>query len=382
MSCWLRRSILLLLVLCPIGCHRGANPEAILIGHLAPFSGPDKDIGEHARQAILLAVEDINKEENRIQGRKINVLHPQYAPEDPDNLQPVAVRLVTVNRVVSLLGGADLGEAERQERAVQPYDVPLVTFADLPPELLGENVFSVNAGLAFQGLVLARFVKQELKANQVALLVDGRQASCTTLANIFNKEFSKTNMSHVHEWNYKNSNDLSDLAERVKKLQPSAIVHAGMVNDLGRLREKLQAAGIKAPIIFGGDAEHLSLTGAQREASNGVYVATPYIPSNMPAENEKFVKEYQERFKQLPDLHAALAYDGLQVVFEAMRRAKAFQPAKIRAALAEMTTKPFEKSLSGSWTFDKNHSARRPLFVGKMENGRVSNARPYPAEEK
>ena len=151
MSCWLGRSILLLLVLCPIGCHRGANPEAILIGHLAPFSGPDKDIGEHARQAILLAVEDINKEENRLQGRKINVLHPQYAPEDPDNLQPVAVRLVTVNRVVSLLGGADLGEAERQERAVQPYDVPLVTFADLPPELLGENVFSVNAGLAFQG---------------------------------------------------------------------------------------------------------------------------------------------------------------------------------------------------------------------------------------
>src|SRR5712692_4881928 len=88
-----------------MGCHRGPDPEPILIGHLAPFNGPDKVIGEHAKQAILLAVEEANKEENLIGGRPVKVLHPEYLPGEPESLDFVAVRLITVDRVAGLLGG-------------------------------------------------------------------------------------------------------------------------------------------------------------------------------------------------------------------------------------------------------------------------------------
>ena len=67
----------------------------------------------------------------------------------------------------------------------------------------------------------------------------------------------------------------------------------------------------------------------------------------------------------------------MRVLFEAMRRAKSLRPAEIRTALAEMTNSPFDKSLSGSWTFDSNHAARRPLFVGKLENGVVTNPKAF-----
>src|SRR5712692_10186987 len=103
-----------------MGCHRGPDPTPVLIGHLAPFSGPDKRIGEHAKQAILLAVEETNKEENRIAGRRVAVLHPDYPPDEPDKLQPLAVRLVTVNKAVALLGGLDANQARTLGKAVQP----------------------------------------------------------------------------------------------------------------------------------------------------------------------------------------------------------------------------------------------------------------------
>src|SRR4030081_1080867 len=92
------------------GCQRSPGRDPVFIGHLAPFSGPEKQIGEHARQAITLAVEEINKEGNRILGRPINVLHPEFPPGDADKLQPVALRLVDVNRVAALLGGTELAE--------------------------------------------------------------------------------------------------------------------------------------------------------------------------------------------------------------------------------------------------------------------------------
>src|SRR5260370_32023947 len=133
------------------GCHRAPAPEPVLIGHLAPFSGPDKLIGDHAKQAILLAVEAVNKDENPISSRRLAVLHPNYTPDDPEKLQPVAVRLITVDKVVALIGGIDLDQAKSLGRAAAPYEVPLVTPAQLPPALLGDHIFSVNAGLAFHG---------------------------------------------------------------------------------------------------------------------------------------------------------------------------------------------------------------------------------------
>ena len=93
-------------------------------------------------------------------------------------------------------------------------------------------------------------------------------------------------------------------------------------------------------------------------------------------------KKYKERFNQLPDLQAALAYDGVRLIHEAMRRAQNALPAKIRATLGEMTTTSFDKSLSGSWTFDKNHAARRPLFVGPLANSKVSNPKRYEPDGK
>src|SRR5205823_3494821 len=156
------------------GCQRSPAPEPILIGHIAPFDGPDKIIGEHAKQAILMAVEEVNKEENRILGRRIGVLHPSYPAEDLKNLQPLAVRLLTVDKAVALVGGRDLDQARSLGRTAQAYESPVVTPTELPIEPLGENIFSVNVGLSFEGQALARFAAKDLNAQSVVVLMDER----------------------------------------------------------------------------------------------------------------------------------------------------------------------------------------------------------------
>ena len=155
-----------LLALC--GCKPKVDPGPILIGHVAPLSGPDKRIGQQARQAILLAVKEANEEENRAVERRVAVLHTD-SRGDLDALQAEAVRLITVNHVVALLGGANAAEVERLGHAAQPYEVALVTPAAVPAEQMADNVFSVNVSLAFQGQVLAGFAAEELKAKQVAV---------------------------------------------------------------------------------------------------------------------------------------------------------------------------------------------------------------------
>src|SRR5438132_3170893 len=126
------------------GCSSRVSSEPIAIGHVAPLSGPDKAAGEQAKQAILLAVEAVNGTESSVLGRRIEVRHAD-THGDLEALGNEAVRLITVNRVVALLGGSDAEQADRLSRATQPYGVPVVTGGPVLPAAGVENIFSVSA---------------------------------------------------------------------------------------------------------------------------------------------------------------------------------------------------------------------------------------------
>jgi branched-chain amino acid transport system substrate-binding protein len=385
----LRRILPALLFLSTLlGCTRPNELEPILIGHFAP-SGPDKLSSRHAKQGILLAVEQANQEEHRILNRRVEVVHVDpYGKLDPalpeadsqakinDTLQAEAVRLITVTRVSALLGGRDLNQAERLGRAARPYEVALVTPAGLPPQGLGENVFSVNAGLAFQGRVLARFAADHLKVDRVAFVADNRLPAGDALGAAFQKEFSKGNKRQIVEAAYKSDAEFPALVANVGKSQVKALLYAGTVADAANLQARLRMADLKLPLLFANGAEHLATLLSQRDIGPDVYLTTAYLPEGGSAQNQDFVRRYQEQFHEAPDLAAALAYDGIREVFEVMRRIQSVKPQNVRAEMLNGGDNPFE-SLTGTWTFEKSHAAHRALWVVRLDNGQIGKQQFY-----
>jgi branched-chain amino acid transport system substrate-binding protein len=360
------------------GCKPRAENEPIWIGHVASFSGPDKRIGEHARQAILLAVEEANKEGNRIHGRRVAVRHVD-SHGDLGALQPEAVRLIAVNHVLALLGGADAAQVERLGQAAQPYDVALVTPAAVPPELAPENVFSINASLVFRGQVLARFAATQLKAERVAVFTDGRRSESTALAEAFNQEFSKVGGHLSRQWIYKSEAELGHAIEAAPAQKPEVILYAGDAAEFAKARALLQKAGLTMRLLFGGDEARLTALEADPNVSNGIYLATPYVLEGGTPKLQEFAKQYQQEFHEKPDAEALLSYDGVRVLFQAMSRTEALNAAGVRAALANSSSDGFE-SLTGRLVFNKDHSARRPLFVVRLENGKMHDAKRFDPE--
>jgi branched-chain amino acid transport system substrate-binding protein len=354
------------------GCASKSSSEPILIGHFAASSGPDRMFGEHARQAILLAVEEANGSESLFPGRRVAVLHPDYPFDDPDAIQNIAVRLILADRVVGLLGGTSPAEAKRLARAAKDYDVPVITSAELTPDLTEENLFSVDASVEFRAQVLARFAVSDLKSQHVVLLSDTAMPAGSHVREAFQRELGAKGGRHTEHWTYKSENELGETTERIKKAQASAVLFFGTAHSFVKLGAKLRAAGISAPLIFGSDGNQLSIPSNERERIDNVYWATSYIPEVSEPRNQEFVKKYKERFHEDPDASAALAYDGLHVLLEAMHRANSTtQDAKILKELASDQSKPFD-CLTGSFAFDKNRSLRRPLFVMHLNNGQIS----------
>src|SRR5262245_51762185 len=123
------------------GCGAKSVPEPIFIGHFAPSSGTDRLIGEHARQGILIGVEEANRDENLVAGRHISVLQPEIPSGDPEAIRNIAVRLILADKVVGLLGGTTLPETRRLARAAKDYDVPVLTPVGLTPDFADDNLF-------------------------------------------------------------------------------------------------------------------------------------------------------------------------------------------------------------------------------------------------
>jgi branched-chain amino acid transport system substrate-binding protein len=107
---------------------------------------------------------------------------------------------------------------------------------------------------------------------------------------------------------------------------------------------------------------------------------TTFAEDGLTPHGQDFARRYQERFKEAPDLHAASAYDGARLLFEAMRRAKGTKPERLRETLLGLDN--FD-SLTGPLAIDKDdHGARRPVFVVQRQEGAQKVVKRYDADLK
>jgi branched-chain amino acid transport system substrate-binding protein len=376
------------------GCSSRGPVETVYIGHVAALSGGDLAQGESARQALDLATEDVNKDEANAGSRRFIVLHADtHASDTPGAAQTArtetdvemarsqVVRLLTVNRVMGLLDDTPAARLETVARSAQPYKIPVVTASPLTVSPLNENVVSTTVAPAYQAQVLARFAAEEFKATSVTVLADNRSVLYTTLADAFAKEWGKRGR-RADEASYKTEGAFNDLAGRVKKAAPAAIFVAGTAADLAKLWPLLHAAAPAAPLLFGGEEGAASVVAAD-PANGTVYVASAFAGEGLTPAGQELGKRYRERFGQDLDARGALAYDGLRLLADAVRRARTTLPETVQKEL--LGTDDFA-SLTGPLSFNKDHCARRPVFVVRYEEGKPkmvqrAEAEPKPAED-
>jgi branched-chain amino acid transport system substrate-binding protein len=359
------------------GCSSRAPLDPILVGHLAPRSGPDREVGKMQEQGIALAEAEIHPKEERIAGRTLAVLHSD-SRSDPRVLQTDAVRLLTVSRAAALLGGADAVQAEILGRIAQQYSVPLITLAGLPPSAVRPYVFSLGIAPAEQGTALARFAVQQLKARRVAVVSDSRAAVSASVAEAVLKELRGRGASG-DEATYQDAEELTALAKKVAAASPEAVVFVGTAEDFLSFRSALTANGLapSVPLLFGGEEDRIRTLAADRTGGNPVYLATSFVVADSRPQVKEFVKAFEARFGRSPDAYAALAYDSYRLLFDAMHRAQSTNGQRVREELAQ--TDRFE-GLTGPLAFDSNQAVRRTVFLVRLQDGQMKLVQRYEPE--
>ncbi|MBL8795754.1 MAG: ABC transporter substrate-binding protein [Planctomycetia bacterium] len=341
------------------GCGEKAPPPPIYLGHIAPRTGSQRDVGLGAADAILLAVETIRATEGQVLDRPIAVVHPD-SQGNPDAVESEAVRLATVGHVVGLIGGYEPESAERLARIAQQYKLPVITPTWLPTQTLGHFTFSLGAPPADRGKLLADFAVKTLAAKRLAILTDSRRADAIAATTAFRGAAGKQVVAFAEE--FASDDRLKELIQQALAVEPDLLLFAGTSADLDRVRRQLRQAKLpeQTPLLFAGaDTPELSAL-VDAAADPFIYWTTLFVADGSQPPAQEFARRYEQRFGQPPLPASAQSHDAVLLFAEAIRRAKSGQGDKVREELAGF--QDFQ-GLTGPIRWEKNQAVGRPLHV-------------------
>jgi branched-chain amino acid transport system substrate-binding protein len=348
----------------------GDAGDTIRIGEFASLTGKEATFGTSSHRGTLLAIKEINAA-GGVLGKQLELVY-----EDNRSLQgesaTIAKKLITRDRVVALLGEVASGRSLEVGPIAQQYKVPMITPSSTNPQVTrtGDYVFRVCFTDPFQGRLLANFARNTLKAQKVAILSDVSQAYSVGLAQYFREPWLAGGGTIVADEKFNGGEkDFRAQLTTIKAANPDAILVPGYYTDVGLIVAQARQLGINVP-LFGGDGweapELIEIAGAR--ALEGTYYSTHFSPESTDPRVQQFVAAYKAEYGgQVPDAMAALGYDSVQVLVDAIRRAGTTEAAALRDAIA--ATRDFP-GVTGMTTLDANRDASKPAVIITVKDGR------------
>lgn len=351
------------------GCSSKDAKKFIAFGHVGPLSGPNKYLGEHARQGILLAVEQANREDRLIKGERVEFLHAD-SQGDSGLGQAQISRLVTVNHVQGLFTQFMPGDP-----VVEAEDPPEIVWNPLNRPLK-PSTLSISLAPERQGRLLAEFIQgPEIKARSIALIRDSRQELAGVIADALSRAAAKNGV--LNQWTFEKSETIAGLADSVAQRKPDAVVLACALGDVSTAKTALEKVGVKAPIFFAGPEDVLPALTAGASTPENIYFATSYVPGEEVGEEAKaFAEKYREKYHAPPDLIAVHAYEAAGMLCDAYRRSVKGEASTPREALAALES---YSGVTGTLVI-KNHFLFRPAFIARIQAGQAKVVTRFTAE--
>ncbi len=351
------------------GAEASAPGDRILFGHVGSLTGSSATFGLSSDKGIQLAIDELNAK-GGVKG-KLLALKTYDDEGKPDQAAFVASRLVKQDRVVVLLGEVASTRSLAMAPIADSEGVPMITPSSTNPRVTKNGdqtrpfVFRVCFTDGFQGMVGARFARNDLKVSRVAILRDVGQDYSVGLADFFASKFRALGGTIVDDESYKEGDqDFKSQLTAIRAKNPEAIYVPGYYTDVGLIARQARELGMKQVLLGGDGWDSAKLFEIGGKALQGSYYSNHYAPDDPNPRIQDFVKRYKERFGEVPDSLAAQAYDAAKIAADAIGRAKDLSGPAIRDAIAATRDYP---GVTGVITIDKDHNAVKPAVVLKVE---------------
>ncbi len=349
-------------------CSKKQEP-GIPVGQFASLTGAQASWGKSGKQGEELALEEINQS-GGVLGQPLRVITKDNQSK-PGETSTAVRELITRDKVVALLGEMASGRSLEAAPIAQRSGIPMISPGATNEKVTetGDHIFRVCFIDPFQGTVCAKFA-HKLGATKAALLVDVSKDYSMGLAKSFKKEFEAEGGTITGQQSYSGGDkDFSAQLTAIKADNPQMIFLPAYYTEAPLIIRQARQLGITAPFIGGDGWDSPELVQVGGDAVEGCYFSNHFSNQSTDPQVVAFVQNYRKKYGEDPDAMAALSYDSVYLLADAMKRAGTTDPSKVTAALA--ATKDFS-GVTGKINFDEHRNPIKPAVILQVKGGKFN----------
>ncbi|HWL89129.1 MAG TPA: ABC transporter substrate-binding protein [Polyangiaceae bacterium] len=350
-----------------------AAGDTILVGHVSSMTGNEAHFGQSVDNGTKLAIGEQN-EKNGVKGKKI-VLKTLDDQGKAEEAAVAATRLITEDHATVLLGEVTSTRSLAMAAIADSNHVPMVSSGATNPRVTKDGdktrpyVFRICFLDNFAGMVMAKFVHDQLKLSKVAILRDVGDDYAVGLAQFFRDTFHELGGEIVAEQSFKSGEqDFKAQLTAIRARNPELIYLPGYYGEVALIARQARELGIKQPFAGGDGWDSGRLYEIAKGALDGSYFSTHYSSEDPSPVVRDFIGRYKAVYGSPPDTAAVLGYDAAKLALDAMGRAKELTGPSIREALEQ--TKGFQ-GVTGAITIDADHNPIKTAVIMKIEQNKA-----------
>ncbi len=364
--------VISVLVFLYAGACAKKEADEIRLGVNAELTGSKPAVGASCKNAAELLAAQINQAGGLKLGDKAwkVTLFVEDNEDKAESAAAAAQKLITQNNVLAIIGPNASGNAIPAARICEDAKVIMVSPWSTNPKTTEGKQYVFRACFIddFQGQVMAKFARDNLKAQTAAVLYDVASEYNKGIAEFFRKFFEEAGGKVVAFESYtKGDMDFSSQLTKIKGANPDVLFLPNYYNEVPLQAQQARRLGIACAIIGSdswGSEELLRLGGKDLE---GCFFSTHYAPDIATEKAQKFIKDYEAKYGKKPDDVAALTYDAGNLLLTAIAQAGVPDRQKVRDALAAI--QEFE-GVTGNLRFKGTGDPIKSAVILQIKDGK------------
>lgn len=346
-----------------------ASGDSITIGTVTTNSGTAAAYGEAEVKGFELAVSEINAK-GGINGKKVK-LESMDDKGDATEASNAYNKLAGDNNVLAVAGPTiSATTAAVAPLADQSKLVTIAPAATSDSIETGNYLFRTCFKDSYQGEVAARFAAENLKVKKVAVLYGTGDPYSSGVGEAFAKAAEKLGLEVVDKESSSSADD-TEYSAQLQKIQSSGaeLLYAPYYYSVAGpyIIPQARSVGFEGYVMGPDGYDGLKLTGDKSQYNKTYYTTHYSADDNTNTKVQDFIKSYKSKNNAEPNTFAALGYDTIYMIKQAIEKAGENATREdVRNAVAGMT---FD-GVTGKFTMDKSGSPTKSVTVLEMKDGK------------
>ena len=351
----------------PSGSGSSTSAGPIKIAVVDAQSGSESDLGQFEYRGVKLAVGQWNTA-GGVDGRQINLT--LFDDQGDPTVGTELARKIASEGYVAMFGTA--------ESAVTLAMAPILKSEQIPNITSGQSTKMVDlhspylflngpTGLTYDS-TLAKYVVQTKKLTKIAMITNNDSYGAGEKS-AFQSSLTSLGLKPVaSEVVPADQTNMDPALTAIRGKNPQVLFIGAEEAQSGLIVKQARALGMTAIIAEGAPAgTPLYTSTAGVTNADGTIVSSPYLGNDTSATARKFAAAYQAAYGSAPELHGAKAYDGAEIMLNALKNCHGCTG----LALANAVRAVRYQGLLGSFAYNGSGVGIFATSIGIIKNGKI-----------